>query len=127
MMRYIRLSLAAVAALLLAVSCAREQSESYNKLEDLSLEAWMAQNKPELLGNRQGFGNASYYIEVLDAGDSGARPVNDTVCWVQFDFSGRDLASHEIIITRSARQAKLAGTFTKYTHYVPFYLSLIHI
>lgn len=121
MMRYIRLSLAAVAALLLAVSCAREQSESYNKLEDLSLEAWMAQNKPELLGNRQGFGNASYYIEVLDAGDSGARPVNDTVCWVQFDFSGRDLASHEIIITRSARQAKLAGTFTKYTHYVPFY------
>ena len=49
MMRYIRLSLAAVAALLLAVSCAREQSESYNKLEDLSLEAWMAQNKPELL------------------------------------------------------------------------------
>ena len=65
MMRYIRLSLAAVAALLLAVSCAREQSESYNKLEHLSLEAWMAQNKPELLGNRQGFGNASYYIEEI--------------------------------------------------------------
>lgn len=121
MMRYVRLSLAAAAALLLAASCAKEQSWSYDDFEDLSLEAWIAQNKPELLNNKQGFGNASYYIEVLDAGHPDVRPVNDTVCWVRFDFSGRDLASQEIIITRSAAEAKLAGTFTKYTHYVPFY------
>ncbi len=118
MMRYIRLSMAA--ALLLAGSCAQEKSESYDRFEDLSLEAWIARNHPALSGNRQEFGAASYYIDVLDAGDAGAAPVNDTVCWVKFDFSGRDLASN-IILTRRAAEAKLAGTFTKYTHYVPFY------
>lgn len=120
MMRYIRLSFAAVAALFLAGSCAKEPSESYDKFEDQSLEAWIVQNRPGLVGNRQEFGAASYYVEVLAAGDSGAAPVNDTVCWVKFDFSGRDLASN-IILTRRAAEARLAGTFTKYTHYVPFY------
>lgn len=118
MMRYICLSF--VAAALLAGSCAKDQSVSYDEFEDLSLEAWITQNHPRLLENRQEFGAASYYIDVLDAGDPDAMPVNDTVCWVKFDFSGRDLASN-IILTRRAAEAKLAGTFTKYTHYVPFY------
>ena len=110
----------ALAAALLALSCAEEQTESYNNFEDLSLEAWIARNRPELLDNRQEFGDASYYIDVLDAGDPKAAPISDTVCWVKFDFSGRDLASN-IVLTRRAPEARLAGTFTRQTHYVPFY------
>lgn len=117
-MRCIRFAFAA--ALFLAASCAEEQSESYDKFEDLSLEAWITRNRPELAQNKQEFGEASYYIDVLEAGDPAAAPVNDTVCWVKFDFSGRDLASN-ILLTRRAAEARLAGTFTKYTHYVPFY------
>lgn len=39
---------------------------------------------------------------------------------MSFDFTGRDLAGN-IILTRNADSARLAGTFSKYTHYVPFY------
>lgn len=111
---------AAFAAALLALSCAEEQTESYSKFEDQSLEAWITRNRPELLENYQDFGDAGYYIDILDAGDPEAAPVSDTVCWVRFDFSGRDLASN-IVLTRRAPEARLAGTFTKKTHYVPFY------
>ncbi|MCM1151587.1 MAG: hypothetical protein NC209_02980 [Alistipes sp.] len=118
MIRHFRSAVFAV--VLLAVSCAEEQTESYGKFEDLSLEAWISQNRPELLDNYQDFGEAGYYIDVLDAGDPDAAPVSDTVCWVKFDFSGRDLASN-IVLTRRAAEARLAGTFTNKTHYVPFY------
>lgn len=111
---------ACAAAMIWAVACAKEQSESYDRFEDMSLEAWIKQHEPLLLENKQEFGSASYYIDVLDAGDPTAAPVNDTVCWVKFDFSGRDLG-HRIVLTRRASEAMLAGTFTKYTHYVPYY------
>ncbi|MDE5707866.1 MAG: hypothetical protein K2I32_00195, partial [Alistipes sp.] len=118
MIRNFRFAVFAVASL--ALSCAEEQSESYSKFEDQSLEAWITLNRPELLENYQDFGDAGYYIDVLDAGDPDAVPISDTVCWVKFDFSGRDLASN-IVLTRRAPEARLAGTFTKKTHYVPFY------
>ena len=47
-------------------------------------------------------------------------PLNKEPIWVSFDFTGRDLAGN-IILTRNADSARLAGTFSKYTHYVPFY------
>ncbi|MDE7004948.1 MAG: hypothetical protein K2O82_00245, partial [Alistipes sp.] len=103
---------ACAAAMIWAVACAKEQSDSYDRFEDMSLEAWIAQNRCELLENKQEFGGASYYIDVLDAGDPTAAPGNDTVCWVKFDFSGRDLG-HRIVLTRRAPEALLAGTFTK--------------
>lgn len=120
MMRSFRFRFVVFIVAVLAVSCAREQTESYDKYEDLSLEAWIARHRRELLGNKQDFGEASYYIDVLHAGDPDAAPVNDTVCWVKFDFSGRDLSGN-IILTRRAAEARLAGTFTRYTHYVPYY------
>ena len=55
-----------VAGILLLASCAKEQTESYDKFEDQALGAWMTQNRPELVGNLQSEGN--YYVEVLDAG-----------------------------------------------------------
>ena len=104
--------------MLLAASCAKEASESYDKFETLALGAWMEKYHPELVNNLQEDGG--YYVDVLDAGDMEAKPINDTICWVKFDFSGRDLAGN-IILTRRATDAKLAGSYTKYTHYVPYY------
>ena len=106
--------------ILLLSSCAKEESESYDKYEDQALEAWMTQNRPELLGNLQSEGG--YYVDILDAGDalSDVKPIRDTACWVRFDFSGRDLNGN-IVLTRRAAEAKMINTFTKYTHYVPYY------
>ena len=120
------------AGLFALASCAKEQTESYDTFEDQALEAWIVQHRPELADNYQSFGTSGYYLEVLDAGrpqpavdDLGkASPENmvisDTVCWVKFDFSGRDLGGR-IVLTRRASEAKLSGTFTKNTHYVPYY------
>lgn len=109
-----------VVGMLLLASCAKETTESYDKFEDQALEAWMTQNRKDLLGNLQSDGN--YYVEVLEAGEdlSTVKPVRDTACWVRFDFSGRDLSGN-IVLTRRAAEAKLVNTFTKYTHYVPYY------
>lgn len=106
------------AGMLLLTSCAKEQTESYDKFENQALEAWIAQNRQELLANYQPEGG--YYVDVIKAGDMQAAPVNDTACWVKFDLSGRDLNGN-IVLTRRAREAYQAGTFTKYTHYIPFY------
>ena len=108
----------AAAGLLLLGSCAKEEAESFDKFEDMALEAWMQQHRPELLKNYQSDGG--YYVDVLDAGDMEAAPISDTVCWVSFDFSGRDLSGN-IILTRRADEAHQVGSFTKYTRYVPYY------
>lgn len=109
------------AGALMAASCAKEMTESYDEYENLSLRAWMTQHRPHLLENFQadeeGFG---YYVDIESVGDMKAAPVSDTICWVSFDFSGRDL-SGRIVLTRNAAEAKLVDTYTKYTHYVPFY------
>ena len=110
-----------VVGMLFLSSCAKEQTESYDKFEDQALEAWMTQNRPDLLGNLQSEGG--YYVDVIEAGETlsdNVLPVRDTACWVRFDFSGRDLSGN-IILTRRAAEAKLVNTFTKYTHYVPYY------
>ena len=106
------------AGLLTLASCAKEESVSSEKFEAQALEAWITQHRPELLENYQSDGG--YYVDVLDAGDPDAAPINDTVCWVRYDMSGRDLSGN-IILTRKEKGAIQAGTYTKYTHYVPFY------
>ncbi len=108
-----------------SASCAEEMTESYDTFEDISLKAWIKRYRPELEGNLQTEGG--YYVDVISAGkpldmesEDGLKPVNDTICWVTFDFSGRDLAGN-IIVTRREAEARLVGSFTRQTHYVPYY------
>lgn len=56
------------AGIMLLTSCAKEQTESYDKFENQALEAWMTQNRRELLKNYQSEGG--YYVEILDAWQS---------------------------------------------------------
>ena len=85
-----------VVGMLFLSSCAKEQTESYDKFEDQALEAWMTQNRPDLLGNLQSEGG--YYVDVIEAGETlsdNVLPIRDTACWVRFDFSGRDLSGNK--------------------------------
>ena len=107
-----------LAGLLVLTSCAKEETESYDKFENQALEAWMTPHRSDLVENLQSEG--LYYIDLLDAGDLASDPINTEDIWVSFDFSGRDLSGN-IILTRNADDAVLAGSFSKYTHYVPFY------
>ncbi len=104
--------------LLMLVSCAKETTESYEKVESLALEAWIAQHRPDLIDNKQVEGG--YYVDVLDAGNPDVSAVGQEDCWVKFGFTGRDLSGN-IVMTRNAADAVLEGTFTKYTRYVPLY------
>ena len=45
-----------VAGMLMLGSCAKNESESYDKFEDQALAAWMTQNCPELVENYQSEG-----------------------------------------------------------------------
>ena len=82
------------AGLVMLFSCAKEESVSSDQFENQALEAWITQHRPELLENYQQDGG--YYVDVLEAGDPDSDPVNDTVCWVRYDMSGRDLSGNGI-------------------------------
>ena len=94
-----------LAGLLVLTSCAKEETESYDKFENQALEAWMTQHRSDLVENLQSEG--LYYIDLLDAGDLASDPINTEDIWVSFDFSGRDLSGN-IILTRNADDAVLA-------------------
>lgn len=106
------------AAGLLATSCVEHASYDIDETERMALGEWIAKNKPFLAANYQQQGG--YYVEVLDEGCPDSLPLNDTVCWVRYNFTGRQL-NGSIVLTRDGQDARLAGSFTRYTHYVPFY------
>ena len=119
-MKLTKLILASL-VMLVGISCAKEVDNDYDHYEDLSLKAWIAQHRPQLKDNYQNFEGRGYYLDLHDAGSKDAEPILETTRWVRFELTGRDMQGN-IIVTRNAREAELAGTFTKYTHYVPYYM-----
>ncbi len=111
---------AVVAGVVALSSCAEEATESYDKFESQALEAYITQNKPELLANFQPVGDSGYYVEVKDEGNQDASPIGDGDMWLSYNFTGRSLDG-SIVLTRNANVAKSLNTFTRYTHYVPYY------
>lgn len=114
----LRVVYAAAAGVLLFSACAEEKEGSYAETEKLALHAWMKANRPELVGNYQAEGD--YYVDVLDLGATNTNPINDTARWVSFTFTGRNLAG-DIVVTRDEIDAKQVGTYTNFTHYVPYF------
>lgn len=117
--------MAAVAvSAMLATSCVNEEDMPFKEVENRSLKAWMDKNRPDLAGNYQEDGR--YYVEVLEAGIADSVSINSVLsddkqgqCWVFFNVTGRDLHG-QVCLTRSETVARMQGTFTKYTHYVPY-------
>ena len=112
---------AAVAALLMLTACAKDPAENTaTQYEAMSLRAWIAQHRPALLENFQPAGDSGYYIDVIDEGAEDARPIGETSVWVRFNATARDLQGN-LVLTRNEADAKLLNTYTRQTHYVPFY------
>ena len=120
---------AVVAAASVLSSCTDYPEASYKEVEARSLQAWMKNHHPELLENYQEDGG--YYVEVFDEGCADSVSLADVLvendgsdeettvgCWVSFDITGRDLDG-QICLTRNELTARMQGTFTKFTHYVP--------
>lgn len=115
------------------VSCITENTVPNNVREKVSLEAWMKLNKPELLANYQEEGG--YYVEILDGdkryedeslahqeteNDFGSKALMDQdTCWVFTNMTGRDI-NGRICSTRNGNLAEMCGTFSYFTHYVPY-------
>ncbi len=125
-MRYLMgfVGFAAMMAVLLCGSCAKESSEAFADVENRSLKAWMLKNRPKLVDNFQSDGK--YYVEVLDAGVADSLSIHDVIddenqgdCWLYFEVTGRSLHG-DVCLTRSELIARMQGTFSKSTHYVPY-------
>lgn len=104
---------------LLCVACAENQDNTYPEdTQRKALAAWMRQNRPELLENYQEDGG--YYVDVIAVGDLADTALRETEAWVRYDITGRDLQGN-VCLTRDSIYALQQGTFTRYTHYVPYY------
>ena len=112
-----------------AVSCINESSVSNAEREKISLDAWIKLHKPGLLDNYQEEGG--YYVEVIEEGSLGEVISDDgntlgseaimeqDTCWLFTEITARDI-NGSICMTRSREMAELCGTFSYYTHYVPY-------
>ena len=117
-------SLVAVVVTLCFGSCAKDSGEAFNDVENRSLKAWMLKNRAELVQNYQEDG--AYYVEVLDAGVADSMSIHDIIadkdqgdCWIFFDVTGRSLHG-DVCLTRDEIIARMQGSFSKSTHYVPY-------
>ncbi|MBQ2394616.1 MAG: hypothetical protein II307_02500 [Alistipes sp.] len=124
-MRYFaRVTTVVLVAILVFSGCVKEKVESFNSIENRSLKAWILKNRPEIVENFQKDGN--YYVEVLEAGVADSMSIHDVVadeklegCWLFFNMTGRSLHG-DVCITRSEPIARMQGSFSKSTHYVPY-------
>lgn len=107
-----------VATALAMTACMKEGDISTTERERLALDAWIRLNRPELAENYQQEGG--YYVDVEAPGDASAEPVGDTARWVRFSFTGRNLGG-DIVLTRDEVEAKQVGSYSRFTHYVPYY------
>lgn len=101
-------------------SCAETVEIDLEVKEQQSLDAWVAKhvNKNGTRAVRQDNG---LWIEINDYGDTESLATNDTVTWVKYNFTMRDMTGN-IIFSRYEDVAKWQGTYTKHTHYVPDYI-----
>lgn len=116
-LRYALLTLVAAAGF---TSCAEKVDIDMTIEEQQSLDAWVAKhvnkNGPRAVRQENGL-----WVEIDNYGDTESLATNDTVTWVKYNFTLRDMTGN-VIFSRYEDVAKWQGTHTKYTHYVPDYI-----
>ena len=116
-LRYALMSLVAAAGL---ISCAEIVEIDMNEKEQQSLDAWIAKHVNNK-GTRAVRQSNGLWVEIADYGDTKSMATNDTVTWVKYNFTMRDMTGN-VVFTRYEDIAKWQGTYTKHTHYVPDYI-----
>lgn len=118
--KFFRYALMATVAALGLISCAEREEIDMTEKEQISLDAWVAKhvnNKGERAVRQEN----GLWVEISDYGDTESMATNDTITWVKYNFTMRDMTGN-VIFSRYEDIAKWQGTFTKYTHYVPDYI-----
>lgn len=105
-----------------AVSCAKEEEDSIEDQRERSFEAWVAKNAP----NAQKIEGGVYIEKLYESTQSGAlTPSGDgekDIEWVMINYTGREMTTGNVFVTRDPEIAKHQGTYTDYTHYISEYV-----
>lgn len=117
-MKYVLKSLWIAAAVVAVAACAKAESSDYTVTERISLDSWMKLyvDSPDLEKWDNGM-----YVQWLHHGDGDS--LAEAGDWVRVNFNGMTLQK-DIFYTRSEQTARLQGTFTRHTHYVPYFFYL---
>lgn len=119
-MKFLRYALMAMVVATGAISCADKVEIDLEEKEQQSLDAWVAKHVNNN-GKRAVRQENGLWVEISDYGDTKSMATNDTVTWVKYNFTMRDMTGN-VIFSRYEDIAKWQGTYTKYTHYVPDYI-----
>ncbi len=126
MIKTLKIALAAVVAMVLAVGCAKNNGIDTSGHENQALEAWMEKNVD--------FADYSEWMKTDDGTyilwlrkapvlDPKADSLAEEGDWVRINYTGKTL-NEDIFYTRSAAVAKIQGTYNRRTHYVPDFVHL---
>lgn len=115
MKMYIR-AIFALAAVITLASCAKQETESANDIQQKSFEAWMEANVTDAIRYDNGI-----YIKWLTQNDAGQTPEYGN--WLMLNYTGKTLVGGDVYNTRYAEVARNEGTFTLRTNYVPQFIN----
>ncbi len=120
---FCKIALVALVALSI-VGCAQKPETDFDALEAQSLAAWMDKNYPDWKTSGDWTAVDGVYIKWLrrveeSATDTIIKPEN----WVRINYTGKNL-QNDVFYTRNANVAKIQGTFSRRTHYVPDFVYL---
>lgn len=111
---------------MLATSCAKQEEDPIEDQRERSFEAWVEKNAP----NAQKI-EGGVYIEKLysstqpgaltPTGNSSSSSTGESE-WVMINYTGREMTTGNVFVTRDPEIAKHQGSFTYYTHYTPEYV-----
>ena len=107
---------------LFAFSCAKEEEDSIEDKRERSFEAWIAKNAP----NAEKIEGGVYIEKLYEFTQPGALTPSgdgeDDFEWVMINYTGREMTTGNVFVTRDPEIAKHQGTFTYYTHYTAEYV-----
>lgn len=110
-------ALAALAAILLIGSCAKESDKLSKQLARESFEAWVAKYAPAAYANPY----KDIYIEYIERAEGmQAVPVLDN-SWLTIDYTGRTL-NGDVFVTRTDSISRRVGSFAYTTHFCADFL-----
>lgn len=123
MTKAFQIILSVAVAMMLAVGCAKNSGLDTSENENEALAAWMEKNYEgwQTSGDWMKTDDGTY-IQWLHRA-----PQTDTVVkagnWVRINYTGKTL-NEDVFYTRSEAVAKVQGTYTRRTHYVPDFVYL---
>ena len=123
MIKNLKIVFAVVLAVVLAVGCAKNGGLDTSGHEDQALKAWIEKNVDFSEYSKWVKTDDGTYIFWLEANNNPADTVIKAGNWVRINYTGKRL-NGDVFYTRSEAVAKVQGTYSRRTHYVPDFVYL---